>query len=69
MAEQQLRERMAEAIEPSHTINHPMFQKWGDGTLSKKCMAGYMHESWHYVTNLCRGVFLTARKAPRDVVE
>ncbi len=69
MAATSLRERMAQAIEPRHTINHPMFQKWSEGTLSKACMAGYMHESWHYVTNIFEAFFLTARNAPRDVVE
>jgi pyrroloquinoline-quinone synthase len=60
---------MHEAIKPRHTVNHPMFKQWAAGELSKKCLAGYMHESWHYVTNVFEAFFLIARNAPRDVVE
>ena len=56
-------------VEGRHLKNHPMYVEWANGTLSKKCMAGCMAESYHYVSNIVPAFFMIASRAPADVVE
>src|SRR5579863_338050 len=51
-----------------HLANHPMYRAWAKGELSRKCMAGCMAESYHYVSNVYPVFFLIAAKAPEDVI-
>jgi pyrroloquinoline quinone (PQQ) biosynthesis protein C len=51
-----------------YLANHPMYRAWADGSLSRRCMAGCMAESYHYVSNVYPVFFLIAAKAPDDVI-
>ena len=63
------RKALEAAVGPRHTQNHPLFQKWQSGELSRKCVAGYMFELWHYVSHVYPAFWLISAKAPQDVVE
>src|SRR5437879_6475262 len=51
-----------------YLAHHPMYQAWAKGELSRKCMAGCMAESYHYVSKVYSVFFLIAAKAPADVI-
>src|SRR5688572_14795994 len=56
-------------VEGRHLKNHPLYASWAEGKLSKKCMAGVMAESYHYVTRILPAFFMIASKAPSDVLD
>ncbi len=65
----EFRQELEKVVYDRFLKNHPMYVLWSKGELSKKCMAGCMAESYHYVSNLYPAFFLIAAKAPTDVID
>jgi pyrroloquinoline quinone (PQQ) biosynthesis protein C len=68
-AKSAFRQELEAVVHNRFLKNHPMYVEWAKGALSKKCMAGCMAESYHYVSNLYPAFFLIAAKAPTDVID
>ena len=65
----EFRRQLETLVEGRHLKNHPMYVEWARGALSKRCMAGCMAESYHYVSRIVPAFFMIASRAPADVVE
>jgi pyrroloquinoline-quinone synthase len=44
----ELREKLDEQIASRHLLNHPFYQRWSDGTLTREELQEYARQYWHF---------------------
>ena len=44
----ELREKLSERVRSRHLLNHPFYQRWTDGTLTRDELRDYARQYWHF---------------------
>ena len=61
-----LREKLEAAVLERHCANHPLTEKWAAGKLSRKAMAGWGIEQYHWISNIYRGELFKTANTPLE---